>query len=95
MLSGEVEALLCKHPIIPFQAVSMAEMAGVDLQHICQAATWTSSSTFAKYYRLNLMAKAHLDFGRRMLRLAGPSRRLGGTGSLLGYLISKKSRHPH
>ena len=46
------------------QAVSISEMAGVDPQLICQAATWASLSTFAKYYRLNLMAKARSDFGR-------------------------------
>ena len=57
------------------QAVSFAEMAGVDPQLICQAATWASSSTFAKNYRLNLMAEARSDFGRRVLRLAGSSDR--------------------
>ena len=39
------------------QAVSIADMAGVDPKRICDA-TWASSSTFAKYYRLNLMAEA-------------------------------------
>ena len=40
------------------QMVSIVEMAGVDPQLICQDATWASSSNFAKYYRLNLMAEA-------------------------------------
>ena len=40
------------------QLVSIAQMAGVDPNRICDAATWASSSTFAKYYRLNLMAEA-------------------------------------
>ena len=76
------------------QAVSMAEMAGVDPQCICQAATWASSSTFAKYYRLNLMTKAHSDFGRRVLKLAGSFCRVVGTGSLSGYHIPKKESTP-
>ena len=37
------------------------------IQIICNAATWASSRTFAKYYRLNLAAKICLDFGRRVL----------------------------
>ena len=55
------------------QAVSIVEMTGVDPKRICDAATWASSSTFAKYYRLNLMAEARSDFGRRVLRVAGSS----------------------
>ena len=76
------------------QAVSIAEMAGVDPQLICQAATWASLDTFTKYYRLNLMAEARSDFGRRVLRLAGSSGRRAGTDSLSGYCIPKKSIHP-
>ena len=73
----------------------MAEMAGVHLQCICQAAMCASSSTFAKYYRLNLIAKARSDFDRRVLRLAGFKCRVAGTGSMSGYHIPmKKSRHP-
>ena len=78
----------------PKQAVSIAEMVGGDPQLICQAATWASSSTFAKYDRLNLMAEARSDFGGRVLRLAGSLGRRVGTGSLLGYRIPKKSGHP-
>ena len=70
------------------------EMAEVDPMLICDAATWASLSTFAKYYRLNLMAEARSDFGRRVLRLAGSSGRQAGTGSLSGYRIPrKKSGH--
>ena len=72
------------------QVVSIGEMTGVDPKLICDAATWASSSTFAKYYRLNLMAEARSDFGRRILKLAGSSGRRAGTGSLLGYRIPKK-----
>ena len=61
------------------QAVSIVEMAGVHQQHICQAATLASSNTFAKYYRLNLMTKAWLDFGRKVLRVAGFSSVIAGT----------------
>ena len=77
------------------RVVSIAEMAGVDHKLICDAATWGSSSTFAKYYRLNLMAEASSDFGRRILRLAGSLGRRARTSSLLGYHIPKKKRgHP-
>ena len=72
------------------QAVSIAEMAGVDPKRICDAATWAPSCTFAKYYWLNLMAEAHSDFGRRALRLAGTSDRRAGTDSRFGYRIAKK-----
>ena len=57
------------------QAVPIAEMAGIVLQLSCKAATWASCSTFA---RLNLMVKALLDFGRRVLTLAGSSSREAG-----------------
>ena len=64
------------------QAVSIAVMADIDLQFICQGATWALSSTFAKYYSLDLMAKAKSDFGKRVLMLAGSSSRIAGTGIL-------------
>ena len=74
------------------KAVSIAEMAGIDPQLICQAAIWASSSTFVKYM-LNLIAKAWLDF---VLKLAASSSRVAGTGSMLGYRIpEKKSWHMH
>ena len=55
------------------QATSWAEMAGVDPQTLCNAATWSSSCVFAKHYRLDLVAKARSDFGRRVLMAAGSS----------------------
>ena len=39
------------------------------LKLICDAAIWALSGTFAKYYRLNFMAEARSEFGRRVLRL--------------------------
>ena len=77
-------------------AISIVEIATIDPHLMCQAANWAPSSTFAKYYMLNLIAKAQLDFGRRVLKLAGSCRRLAETCSLAGYHIpKKKSRHPH
>ena len=35
-------------------ATSWAALRGVSLQDICAAATWTSDTTFARYYRLNV-----------------------------------------
>ena len=73
------------------QVVSITEMAGIDPQLICQTATWASSNNFAKYYRHVLIARARLVFGRRVLKLAGPSSRVTGTGSLLGYQITQQN----
>ena len=66
------------------QAISIADMAGVD------TTTLALFSTFAKYYRFNLIAKALLNCGRRVLKLASSSNRVAGTGSLVGYCIPKK-----
>ena len=87
------------------QAVSLAELAGVSPQAICEAATWSSTCTFAKYYRLNLMEQQRSDFGRRVLRVAGSSGPSGtqttvprgaseqpAGGCLSGYRIPLKKR---
>ena len=71
-------------------AVSIVENAGVHPQLIYQAAIWASSTTFAKCYRLNLMAKARSDVDRRVLKLAGSSNRVAGTGCLSRYRNLKK-----
>ena len=55
------------------QSTSIADLAGVDPQLICAAATWASRCTFAKHYRLNLAAKARSHFGRTVLQVAGSS----------------------
>ena len=44
----------------------------------------------AKYYGFIFMVKAHSDFGRRVLRLAGSSDKWAGTGSLSGLCIPKR-----
>ena len=72
------------------QPISIAEMAGIDPQLICQAATWALSSTFTKYYRLNVDAKAQLDLVSRVLKLVGYSNRVVTTGCLAWYSISKE-----
>ena len=55
------------------QATSWADMAGVEPQKICDAATWRSQSVFARHYKLDLLHGARSDFGRQILRLAGSS----------------------
>ena len=55
------------------QAVSMAELSGVSPQAICEAATWSSTCTFAKFYRLNVLEQARSSFGRRVLQVACPA----------------------
>ena len=55
------------------QATSLADMAGVDPQAICDAATWASRCTFAHHYRLNMVAQVRSNFGRTILKVAGAS----------------------
>ena len=50
--------------------MSFAEMVGVSTEAICKVATWSSKCTFAKLYRLNIVAKADAEFGRRVLQVA-------------------------
>ena len=52
------------------QATSWAHVAGVDPGVICEAATWSSSSTFARFYRLDVLRSDLADFGRRVLSSA-------------------------
>ena len=54
-------------------AVTYADMAGADPQSICNAATWPNTNTFVRFYRLNTIANSDVEFGRRVLTLAGPS----------------------
>jgi hypothetical protein len=75
-------------------ATSIADMAGVDPQDICNAATWASGSTFVKAYRLNVTEKVSSTFGRQILRVAGSAtpadaRRWGS------YRIPKTKRRQH
>jgi len=78
------------------QAASIAELAGASPTTICDAATWASTCTFAKFYRLNIAATASADFGRRVLQVAGASSSSSATGSraqtgnLAQYRIPKK-----
>ena len=52
------------------QVTSWADMAGVEPQKICDAATWRSESVFARHYMLDLLHGAHSDFGRQNLWLS-------------------------
>ena len=54
-------------------AVMYADMAGDDSRTICMAASWQSTCTFAKYYRLDAIVNSDAEFGRRVLTLAGSS----------------------
>ncbi|XP_018430380.1 PREDICTED: zona pellucida sperm-binding protein 2-like, partial [Nanorana parkeri] len=46
-------------------ATSWAERAGATPEQICKAATWSSFSTFAKHYRLDLNTAGDQAFGRK------------------------------
>ncbi|XP_018425159.1 PREDICTED: nucleolar protein 6 [Nanorana parkeri] len=48
-------------------ATSWAERAGATPEQICKAATWSSFSTFAKHYRLDLNTAGDQAFGRKNL----------------------------
>ncbi|XP_071994691.1 uncharacterized protein [Engystomops pustulosus] len=53
-------------------ATSWAEKRGASLDQICRAATWSSSSTFAKHYRLDIASQEDLAFGRKILQAVVP-----------------------
>ena len=55
------------------QATSWADAAGVDPQTICDAATWKTSSTFARHYQLDLQHGQRSYFGKRILQLSASS----------------------
>ena len=52
-------------------AVTYADMTGDDAQTICEATCWANTYTFAKFYRLDAIAKSNAEVGRRVLMLAG------------------------
>ena len=55
------------------QATSWADLAGVTPVDICRAATWKSTSMFARHYRLQLLHDADTDLGRRVIQLSASS----------------------
>ncbi|XP_071969993.1 uncharacterized protein [Engystomops pustulosus] len=53
-------------------ATSWAERRGATIEQICKAATWSSSLTFAKHYRLDIPNNMDLSFGRKILQAVVP-----------------------
>ncbi|XP_072004446.1 uncharacterized protein [Engystomops pustulosus] len=53
-------------------SASWAERRGASLEQICKAATWASTSTFIKHYRLDLPSSQDLSFGRKVLQAVIP-----------------------
>ena len=51
-------------------ATSWADVAGVDPQAICDAATWKSNNMFARFYRLDVLRSNRSEVGRRVLEAA-------------------------
>jgi hypothetical protein len=68
------------------QATSIADLAGVDPQAICDAATWASRCTFARHYRLDLVAQVRSRFGRTVLQVAGSAQPPGGCSADLAWV---------
>ncbi|XP_067320485.1 uncharacterized protein [Anolis sagrei] len=48
-------------------STSQAFLRGVPLDQICRAATWSTPSTFASHYKLDIQAKKDAAFGRAVL----------------------------
>lgn len=46
--------------------------AGASIEQICQAAIWSSDSTFVKHYRIDLVSAPGLTFGRKVLQAVVP-----------------------
>ncbi|XP_071975450.1 uncharacterized protein [Engystomops pustulosus] len=53
-------------------STSWAERRVASLDQICRAATWSSSTTFSKHYRLDLHLSKDLSFGRKVLQAVIP-----------------------
>ncbi|KAJ7335336.1 hypothetical protein JRQ81_013277 [Phrynocephalus forsythii] len=53
-------------------ASSSAFLKGVPLLDICRAATWSTPSTFAQHYKLDIRARAETAFGRAVLSYTLP-----------------------
>ncbi|XP_044125417.1 uncharacterized protein LOC122920201 [Bufo gargarizans] len=53
-------------------SATWAEKAGASIDQICRAATWSSSTTFVRHYRLDSMANQDLAFGRKVLQAVVP-----------------------
>ena len=74
-------------------ATSWADLAMVDPQKICEAATWRSSNMFARHYRLNLLHEGRMELGTRVLALAASKpAEVALKQRLAGYTIPKVSK---
>ncbi|KAE8585826.1 hypothetical protein XENTR_v10021466 [Xenopus tropicalis] len=51
-------------------AASWAVEAGVSVESICRAATWASTNTFIKHYKLDVLSAADAQFGQSVLSVS-------------------------
>ena len=72
-LAGENQPRNVKGHQVRKLATSWATLAQVDPQAICDAATWQSSCSFARHYKLDLAHSARSMFGRSVLQAAASS----------------------
>ncbi|XP_041417410.1 uncharacterized protein LOC121393314 [Xenopus laevis] len=49
-------------------STSWAEVAGVSMDNICKAATWSNPNTFVRHYRVDILAAQEASFGSRILQ---------------------------
>ncbi|XP_068133643.1 uncharacterized protein [Hyperolius riggenbachi] len=67
----EIPSIVRAHSTRSISA-SWAEKAGVSIDQICRAATWSNRNTFVKHYKLDLDSRRDLTFGRRVLHAVVP-----------------------
>nr|XP_060615224.1 uncharacterized protein LOC132765067 [Anolis sagrei ordinatus] len=66
-LAGKEPPLHIKAHSTRSVSASQAFLRGIPLDQICKAATWSTPSTFASHYKLDLAAKKDAAFGRAVL----------------------------
>jgi hypothetical protein len=56
-------------------STSWAEVYGASAESICEAATWSSDTTFCKFYRLDVLSVPDENFGEAVLKAATSKKR--------------------
>jgi len=74
------------------QATSWAALMRVEPSKICEAATWSSTCTFATHCSLNLFHQAQATFGVAVLKGAFCASDLSKSGSLKGFVIPRTKK---
>ncbi len=70
VILGKTEIIRANPHSVQGVATTWAEFARVPPEEICRAATWASSCTFARHYRLDLTSKKSPNFAAQLLSVA-------------------------